>query len=104
MDVDIIKELQNVIELELRELPRLTARIDRDFKDAVEAIFHCKGKVILTGVGKSGIVAKKIAATMASTGTPAVFAHPAEGIHGDSNPVINISNSMKNCLMHITEK
>ena len=60
-------------------LPRLDERFDR----AVDLLHHCKGRVILTGMGKSGIICRKIAATLTSTGTPSLFLHPAEAIHGD---------------------
>jgi arabinose-5-phosphate isomerase len=61
----------------------LTDRIDADFVRAVELIVNCPGRVVVTGMGKSGAVGRKIAATLASTGTPALFLHPAEGPHGD---------------------
>ncbi len=98
---EIIKEGKRVVEIEAREVSKLEERIDENFAKAVEILFECKGRVVLTGMGKSGIIAKKIAATMASTGTPAFFLHPAEGVHGDlgmltrGDVVIAISNSGK---------
>jgi arabinose-5-phosphate isomerase len=77
----------------------LASRIGKPFEDAVRAILDCKGRTVLTGMGKTGIVARKVAATFASTGTPAFFMHPAEGLHGDlgmieqKDLVIAISNS-----------
>ncbi len=80
---EIIKCGQEVVNIELQAIQKLAARIDEQFARAVELISECKGGVILTGMGKSGIVGKKIAATMTSVGTMAIFMHPAEGIHGD---------------------
>lgn len=81
--MDILAELRRVIGLELQALVELRENIGQDFEQAVQLLFQCSGKVILTGVGKSGIIAQKIAATMVSTGTPAIFLHGAEGMHGD---------------------
>ena len=61
----------------------LIDKLDNNFELAVDLILHANGRVILTGMGKSGHIAKKVSATMASTGTPSFFLHPAEGIHGD---------------------
>ncbi len=83
MSIDIESEIFNVIDIEIAGLLALKKKVDKEFKDAVKAIHECKGKVILTGMGKSGLIAKKIASTMSSIGTPAIFMHPAEGMHGD---------------------
>ncbi|EGB5417052.1 arabinose-5-phosphate isomerase GutQ [Salmonella enterica] len=69
--------------LELQEASRLPKRLGDDFVRAANIIIHCEGKVIVSGIGKSGHIGKKIAATLASTGTPAFFVHPAEALHGD---------------------
>ncbi|OZH94561.1 arabinose-5-phosphate isomerase GutQ [Salmonella enterica] len=69
--------------LELQEASRLPERLGDDFVRAANIIIHCEGKVIVSGIGKSGHIGKKIAATLASTGTPAFFVHPAEALHGD---------------------
>lgn len=69
--------------LELQEASRLPERLGDDFVRAAKTIIHCDGKVIVSGMGKSGHIGKKIAATLASTGTPAFFVHPAEALHGD---------------------
>lgn len=74
---------QQVIDIELRELQRLSSRLDHHFDASCELMLQCRGRVIVTGMGKSGHIAKKIAATLASTGTPAFFVHPAEACHGD---------------------
>lgn len=83
MNIDIESEIIKVIGTEIKGLSLLKGRINASVKNAVETIYNCKGKVVLTGMGKSGLVAKKIASTMSSVGTPAIFMHPAEGIHGD---------------------
>ncbi|MEW6410271.1 MAG: KpsF/GutQ family sugar-phosphate isomerase [Nitrospirota bacterium] len=95
----IIEDAKKVLRIEADAIASLIERVNENFVKAVEAIYSCKGKVVVTGMGKSGIIGKKIAATLASTGTPAFFLHPAEGIHGDigmvarGDVVIAISNS-----------
>ncbi len=90
---------RRVIAIEAAAIIALGARIDGDFSRAVELILHCRGRVVVSGIGKSGHIARKIAATMASTGTPAFFVHPAEASHGDlgmittEDVVIALSNS-----------
>jgi len=74
---------RKVLQTEAAAVLALVDRIDDKFARAVELVRHCKGRVIVTGMGKSGIVCRKIAATLASTGTPAFFLHPAEAVHGD---------------------
>jgi arabinose-5-phosphate isomerase len=74
---------RKVFETEAAAILALVSRLDERFDRAVDLLFHCKGRVILTGMGKSGIICQKIAATLASTGTPAFFLHPAEAMHGD---------------------
>ncbi|NPB05801.1 MAG: KpsF/GutQ family sugar-phosphate isomerase [Aquificae bacterium] len=97
--MDAIKTAREVIETEIRQLERLKDCVDENFERAVQILLNCKGKVVVTGIGKSGIVGKKIAATLASTGTPAFFLHPAEALHGDlgmvsrGDAVIAISKS-----------
>ncbi len=81
--IDIESEIIKVIDIEIKGISSLKERINSSVKNAVETIFNCRGKVIITGMGKSGLVAKKIASTMSSVGTPAIFVHPAEGMHGD---------------------
>lgn len=78
-----IKYAQNVISIEIAELQRLSGRLDEQFQKAVDLILGCSGRVAIVGMGKSGIIGKKITATMASTGTPAFFVHPGEAFHGD---------------------
>jgi arabinose-5-phosphate isomerase len=92
-------EGKRVLAIEARAVQSLIDRLDDRFEQAVDLLYGCKGKVVVSGMGKSGLVGQKIAATMASTGTPAFFLHPAEGIHGDLGMVgrhdtlVAISNS-----------
>jgi arabinose-5-phosphate isomerase len=74
---------RKVLETEASAILALVARLDGKFDRAVQLLRDCRGRVILTGMGKSGIICRKIAATLTSTGTPATFLHPAEAIHGD---------------------
>lgn len=78
-----VERAKRVLEIEADAIHCLMDKIDENFERAVELIYDCKGKVVVMGVGKSGIIAKKIASTLASTGTPAFFLHPVEGMHGD---------------------
>jgi len=80
---DILECGRNVLRIESRAVAALEQRIDGQFKKAVEIILGVNGRVIVTGIGKSGIIGKKIAATLSSTGTPAFFLHPVEALHGD---------------------
>ncbi len=79
----IIEQAKEVLAVEAAAIQALIPRIDGQFTAAVNIILDCSGRVIVTGMGKSGLVGRKIAATLASTGTPAFFLHPAEAIHGD---------------------
>jgi arabinose-5-phosphate isomerase len=74
---------KEVIHIEAGAVEKLVSRVGEDFARAVDLLEQCKGRVIVTGVGKSGIIARKIVATMNSTGTPAVFLHPSDAVHGD---------------------
>jgi arabinose-5-phosphate isomerase len=90
---------KKVLKIEAEAILALIDKINGEFAKAMEIILSCKGRVVVTGMGKSGLIGKKIAATLASTGTPALFLHPAEGIHGDlgmvmkGDVIIAISNS-----------
>jgi arabinose-5-phosphate isomerase len=96
---DILDIAKRVLKIEAEAVYALTEKLNSDFERAVEIIFNSKGRVVVTGMGKSGLVGKKIAATLASTGTPAFFLHPAEASHGDlgmvtsDDVIIAISNS-----------
>ena len=78
-----IELAKNVLDIEAEAVARLKGRIGEPFMQALRVILGTKGRVVVTGMGKSGHVAGKIAATLASTGTPAFFVHPAEASHGD---------------------
>ncbi len=94
-----IKIAREVLRIESEAIRRLIARIDENFKRAVEMIYRSRGRVIVMGMGKPGIIGQKISATLASTGTPSLFLHPAEAVHGDlgkvtkADVVLAISNS-----------
>ena len=96
---DDIKAANKVIELERAALNQIGRYMDDNFVKAVEAVLACKGRVVVTGMGKSGFIAQKISATLASTGTPSLWLHPAEAVHGDlgrvtdRDVVIALSNS-----------
>ncbi len=79
----ILEEARRVIRVEAEALTALADSINGEFERAVDMILASHGRVVVTGMGKSGLIGQKIASTMASTGTPAFFLHPAEGIHGD---------------------
>jgi arabinose-5-phosphate isomerase len=97
--MNILNIARDVFDLEAREIKSISNLLDSNFERAVKDIFESKGKVIVTGMGKSGIIGKKIAATLASTGTPSFFLHSGEAYHGDlgmierEDIVLLISNS-----------
>ena len=99
MDIIMKEKAKEVIRKEAKAIANLEKKIDQKFSRAVELCLKCKGRVIVTGIGKSGIISRKIAATLTSTGTPAFFLHPTEGTHGDvgmvrkNDVVIAISKS-----------
>jgi len=94
-----IKLAQDVLTIEANEILKASSKIANEFSEAVESIIHCKGRIILSGIGKSGHIAGKIASTLSSTGTPSFFMHPSEASHGDlgmiteKDIVIFLSNS-----------
>ena len=95
----ILGEARRVLLVEAEAVRVLADRIDGRFVQAVEILEACRGRVVVTGMGKSGLVGKKLAATLAATGTPALFLHPADGVHGDlgvlvpGDVVVALSNS-----------
>lgn len=95
----MLERARKVLKIEAEAIDMMASRLDGRFDEAVNLILECRGRIVVTGMGKSGLVGKKIAATMASTGTPAFFLHPAEGSHGDLGMVtrgdvaIALSNS-----------
>jgi len=78
-----LETARRVLEIEARALQEVKARLDASFTKAVDVLFACKGRVAVTGMGKSGLIGRKISATLSSTGTPSFFLHPAEALHGD---------------------
>lgn len=96
---ELIDQAKKILRIEAEAVEALINRIDESFVEAIDIMYSCTGKVVVTGMGKSGIIGKKIAATLASTGTPALFLNPAEGSHGDvgmvskGDVVLAISNS-----------
>ncbi len=83
MKISAIERARLVLDIEAQAIQGLRDRLNETFSKAVDLLAGCQGKVIVTGIGKSGQIARKIASTFSSTGTPAVFMHPAEGSHGD---------------------
>ena len=79
----LLERARDTLKIEIAGLERLIERLDPQFEEAVNLLFACQGKVILTGMGKSGLIAQKIAATLTSTGTPSLFLHAGESSHGD---------------------
>jgi arabinose-5-phosphate isomerase len=78
-----LETARKVLQIEARTLAELVGRLDEGFVRAVEILLGCKGRVVVTGMGKSGLIGQKISATLSSTGTPSFFLHPAEALHGD---------------------
>lgn len=99
MEDVMLEQARQVLRMEAEAVLEQVERIDEHFKAAVEMIMACPGRTVITGMGKSGIIGRKMAATLASTGTPSFYLHPAEGIHGDlgmvteDDVVIALSNS-----------
>ncbi len=95
----MLKHAQDVLRMEAEAILELVPRVDANFVAAISLILECSGRTVITGMGKSGIIGRKMAATFASTGTPSFYLHPAEGIHGDlgmvtaDDVVIALSNS-----------
>ncbi len=96
---EAISLAKRVLDIEARAVQQLAHRLDKSFTEALRIILECRGRIVVSGIGKSGHVARKLASTMASTGTPAFFVHPAEASHGDlgmitrEDVLIALSNS-----------
>jgi len=99
MNINVIKRAKEVLEIEAQAIRLLKGRLGRGFIQAIELVLKSKGRVVVSGMGKTGIIAQKFSATLASTGTPSLFLHTAEAIHGDlgkvtaDDVVIILSNS-----------
>ena len=81
--MNVLNEISQVFDLEINTLVAVRDSLGQPYAAALDLLFSCNGKIVVTGMGKSGLVAQKIASTMASTGTPAIFLHPGDGMHGD---------------------
>lgn len=104
----MLERAKETLKLEAAAVEELVPRVDEHFASAVQMIMDCHGRTVVTGMGKSGLVGRKIAATLASTGTPALYLHPAEGVHGDlgmvtqEDVVLALSNSGETAeVLHI---
>jgi len=97
--VALLQRAKAVLEIEARGITSIVERLDDHFVQAVELLHACRGKVVVTGIGKSGLICRKIAATLASTGTPSFFLHPGDAVHGDlgmvmkGDVILAVSNS-----------
>ena len=91
---NILKEAKKVLDIEIKSLRTLDKSFNSSFINIVSIIYNIKGRVIVTGIGKSGHIANKTAATLTSTGTPAHFVHPAEASHGDLGSI-----TKKDCIL-----
>ncbi len=97
--MNITKRAREVLDIEIEAIKALKSRIGNDFKEAVNLVLKTKGRIVVSGMGKTGIIAQKLSATLASTGTPSLFLHSAEAVHGDlgkvtrDDTVIILSNS-----------
>src|SRR4030095_6523216 len=85
--INILDEITRVLDIEIEALRSVRQNISSAFVRAVEVIAECRGQVLVSGIGKSGIIGTKIAATLRSTGTPATFLHPGDALHGDVGTV-----------------
>lgn len=98
-ELSTIDRAKEVLRIEASGILELVDRIDVKFQEAVDMLYQCKGRVVVTGIGKPGIIGRKISATFASTGTPSLWMHPVEAVHGDMGMVVKddvvlaISNS-----------
>jgi arabinose-5-phosphate isomerase len=87
MAIKVISEIDRVFQLEIETLIKVRESLNESYTAAVELLFSCTGKIVVSGAGKSGLIAQKIAATMVSTGTPAVSLHPGDAMHGDAGVI-----------------
>jgi len=83
-----LESARRVLRIELQAIQGLLERLDASFERALDVLFACKGRVVVTGMGKSGLIGRKVAATLSSTGTPSLFLHPAEALHGDLGMIV----------------
>ncbi len=83
MTVKILSEIKRVMSVQMDSVNFAKTAVGASYENAVRSLFRCRGKVVVTGIGKSGLIAQKFASTLASTGTPAIYLHPVEGMHGN---------------------
>lgn len=88
MSKALLATAREILTIEAKAIRKLSTRVGKSFENALTLMDRCKGRVVLTGMGKPGFIARKIAATLASTGTPSLYVHPAEAVHGDIGMVI----------------
>ncbi|OVE76864.1 hypothetical protein BVX98_04145 [bacterium F11] len=88
--INIVSQIKNVLSVEAASILATRKMIGSSFSQVVKLIFRCRGKIVVTGIGKSGLVAQKIASTLVSTGTPAIYLHPVEAVHGNLGVVSKI--------------
>ena len=97
--LEVIKEAKKVLKIEINSARTLSSSFNSSFYNVVKTMFQTKGRIVVTGIGKSGHIANKISATLSSTGTPSQFVHPTEASHGDlgsitdSDCILAVSNS-----------
>lgn len=97
IESDWIEKAKNIIDIEIAALNRVKERLNAGFIKAVQLILNTKGRLVVTGIGKSGLIGRKISATLSSTGTPSVFMHPVEAMHGDLGML-----SQEDCILAIS--
>lgn len=88
IDNNLITKAKRVLNIEIEAIQTILSNLDEEFEKAIDLIYECKGRIVVTGMGKSGLIGRKISATLSSTGTPSFFMHPAEGSHGDSGAIM----------------
>ena len=100
--MDIVDRGRRVFRMEREALEQIERGLGAPFEAAIELLAACKGRVIVAGVGKSGLIGRKIAATLTSTGTPAMFLHPVESVHGDLG-IVGPSDNVFVPILHAAE-
>jgi len=86
--LSVVERAREVLRIEAQGVLEQVGRMDKNFENAVNALYKCKGRIVVTGIGKPGIIGRKIAATLASTGAPSLWIHPVEAVHGDMGMVV----------------
>ena len=94
--ISILDRAKEVFDIEGQSVLKLAEKLDESFVKAIDILYACKGRIVISGMGKSGLVGRKIAATLSSTGSPSYFLHPAESTHGDSGILTNLNGGKLN--------